>query len=246
MANWLADISSTLHQAATNAAAKGGSNSNFLTILIIIIPIILIIVFIVRKKRRQNGDGPSTGNNQNKSDTNEVWTTIKKYLHQIDDKGKEVIDSYVVKRPEPHNTSQMTKLQKQEYKEEIERIKALKTTDPNAYKQEMLRIKKEKRAKPKELYVVLFTTRNAKTKVVDEPRAFECEVKLVKINKKENRREIDIIKPLDYEHEMRWIKVIKDKDDQAYAKKLEADKKRQQKAIERKQAKLNKAQNQTN
>ncbi|ACI60015.1 DUF5385 family protein [Ureaplasma urealyticum] len=225
-------------------ATKGG-NSNFLMILIIIIPIILVVVFIMRKKRKQNGENQANVNNKDKSDTNEVWATIKKYLRSIDDKGKEVIDSYVVKRAEPHNLAQMTKQQKIDYKNEQKAIKALKTTNPEQYKIEMERIKKEKRAKPKELYVVLFTTRNAKTLVVDEPRAIECEVRLVKVNKKENRREIDVVRALDYDEEMLWIEPIKAKDDEIYNKRLEADKKKQQKAAERRQKQLEKQKSKT-
>lgn len=124
-------------------SAKGG-NGNFLMILIIIIPIVLVVVFIMRKKRKQNGENQTSVNNKDKSDTNEVWTTIKKYLRSIDDKGKEVIDSYVVKRAEPHNLVQMTKQQRIDYKNEQKAIKALKTTNPEQYKIEMERIKKEK------------------------------------------------------------------------------------------------------
>lgn len=107
-------------------------------------------------------------------------------------------------------------------------------------------LKKKKRAKPKELYVVLFTTRNAKTLIIDEPRAIECEVRLVKINKKENRREIDVVRALDYEEEMLWIEPIKAKDDEIYNKRLEADKKKQQKAAQRRQKQLEKQKNKTN
>ncbi|MBQ3621447.1 DUF5385 family protein [bacterium] len=36
--------------------------------------------------------------------------------------------------------------------------------------------KEEIKKHPRELYVVLFTTRDGKTKVEDKPRAIECEV----------------------------------------------------------------------
>lgn len=223
-------IESVLH------TEQQGNNSNFLMILIIIIPIVLIVFYFIRKKRKQNGD---TGvNNQSKEDTNEVWRTIKKFLRNKQERGKEVIDSYAIKRPEPHNLAQMTKEQKVEYKIEARRIKNLKTADPQQYKIEMERIKKEKRLKPKDLYVVLFTTKNAKTLVVDEPRAIECEVKMVKISKKESRREIEIVRELNYQEELRWIQPIKSKDDEAYAKKVEAERKKQQKALERRQSKV--------
>lgn len=221
-------VSSTLY----NDVQAGGGQNNFFMILIIIIPIILVVFFIIRKKRKQNSDANSV-NNQNKSDQNEVWATIKKFLKDNNDYGKEVIDSYVARRNDPHNTAQMTKEQKRQYKVEMDGIKSLKTTDPSKYKEEMKRIKKEKNAKPRELYVVLFTTRNAKTKEVDTPRAIECEVKMIKVSKNQQQRQIDVIRELDYDNEMLWIKPIKDKDDAFAAKRAEAEKKRQEKAIAR-------------
>ncbi|WP_051675963.1 DUF5385 family protein [Ureaplasma canigenitalium] len=213
-----------------------GSNSSLLTILIVIIPIAIIIWFIY-KKRKKSQEANSPSNQGNKSETNEVWSTIKKHLKEIEDYGKEVIDSYVVRRADPHNTSQMTKEQRIAYRDEMKKLKELKVSDPIEYKKAMEQIKKEKRAKPREIYVVLFTTRNAKTHIVDAPRAIECEVKMVQINKKEQRREINVLRKLNYDEEMVWIKPIKDKDDAAYEKKLAMDKKRQEKDLERRKMK---------
>ncbi|MCV3743348.1 DUF5385 domain-containing protein [Ureaplasma sp. ES3154-GEN] len=234
-------MTNQLLQSVLHAEAQGSSN-NTMFIFIILIPIIIIVFFVIKKRKKQNNQPTYVGNKTSK-DANEVWLTVKKYLRDINDKGKEVIDSYVVRRPDNHNVAQMTKIQRADYKQEMQNIKALKTINPTLYKEEMQRIKKEKNAKPRELYVVLFTTRNAKTFVVDAPRAIECEVKNVKINKKETKREIEIIRSLDYDDEYRWIKEMKDRDDKLQEKQLAADRKRQMRAQARLEKKKNKEAN---
>ncbi|MCV3728290.1 DUF5385 domain-containing protein [Ureaplasma miroungigenitalium] len=231
-------INNVIHS-ILHAEQPGGNKMMFM--LIILIPIVIVIFFVIKKRKKQNAQPTYVGNKSSK-DANEVWLTVKKYLRDINDKGKEVIDSYVVRRPDPHNVGQMTKLQREDYKQEMDDLKALKSTNPTLYREEMKRIKKEKTARPKELYVVLFTTRNAKTFEVDEPRAFECEVKNIKINKKETKREIEIVRPLDYDVEYRWIKEMKDRDDKMQQKQLEADRKRQMKAQARLEKQKNKEQ----
>lgn len=209
--------------------------SNFLYILILIIPIVLVGWFILRKKK-----GDSNANKpKSKQEADEVWLTIKKYLRDSNEVGKEVIDSYVVKRADPYDRSTMTKEQRAQAKIEDRQLANLKKTDPKAFSAEKAKIAIEKKRKPSEIYVVLFTTRNTKTLEVDKPRAIECEVKFKKITKKEKERNIVINKVLDYNEEMKWIKPIKDKDDAEHAKELKRELKKQGKIDARRQKELN-------
>ena len=196
------------------ATANGGSSNNFLYILLIIIPIGLVI-FMFIKKKKGGGKGENKSNNKlkNKQEEDEVWLTIKRHLRETGEFGKEVIDSYVVKRPDPRLKTKETKLKNKELKE-------LKKTDIVAYKNAKAIHKIQMHKKPKELYVVLFTTRNTKTLEVDDPRAIECEVIYKKINKNTNQRTILINQVLDYKKEMEWIQPIKAKDDKELARQL--------------------------
>lgn len=210
-------------------------HSDFLYILILIIPIGLVIWFIMRKKKNEN----NVNKPKSKEEADEVWLTIKKYLRDKGETGKEVIDSYVVKRADPYDKATMTKQQRAEARLEEKELHQLKKTDPDAYAKEKARIAIEKRRKPAELYVVLFTTRDTKTLAVDEPRAIECEVKFKKINKKEKERNIVITKTLDYDQEMKWIKPIKDKDDAQFAKELKREQKKQGRIDARRKKEMN-------
>lgn len=228
----------------TDATGASGSSNNLFYIFLIIIPIALVIFFIVKKKKGNDKDKSANGNRlKNKQESDEVWLTVKRFLRDKNEKGKEVIDSYVVKRPDPFNKSAMNKEQKKEYKQKQKALKELKKTDPDQYKLEKARIAIQKRKKPPELYVVLFTTKDTKTGAIDEPRAIECEVVYKKINKNNRERTIVINKVLDYDTEMKWIKSIKDKDDKQYEKQLKREQKREEriKAKKARKAELEKA-----
>lgn len=207
----------------------GGSNNLFFIILIII-PI-AFIVFIVFKKKKGGTDKSPNGNQlKNKQQRDEVWLTIKRYLRDNNEVGKEIIDSYVVKRPDPRSN----KIENKKFKEEMQ---SLKTSNLEEYKNRKILKKIENRKKPRELYVVLFSTRNTKTHEVDPPRAIECEVLYKKVDKKTNQRVIEIQdKVLDYKKEMEWIKPIKEKDDKELARQLKLNQKR----MERRNAHLEK------
>ena len=213
----------------TLAAESSGGSSNLFYIFLIIIPIALVIFFVIKKKKGGDKDKSSSGNRlKNKQESDEVWLTVKKFLRDKNEKGKEVVDSYVVKRPDPYNKSAMTKEQKVEYKQKQKEFKELKKTNPDEYKLQKARRAIQKRKKPAELYVVLFTTKDTKTGAIDEPRAIECEVVYKRINKNNRERTIVINKVLDYDEEMKWIKPIKAKDDKQYEKQLKRDQKRQE------------------
>lgn len=207
-----------------------GNNSLFLIILVIV-PIAIIGYVFVKKKNKNSGSDQnkkSANKLKNKQEEDEVWLTIKRYLRESNEIGKEVVDSYVVKRPDPRVK---TKANKKQLKIASQEFKALKKTNPEEYKAKKELKKIENRKKQKELYVVLFTTKNTKTHVVDLPRAIECEV-IYKKSDKGLKRSIVINGLVNYEQEMEWIKPIKEKDDKELARQLRVEQRRE---IKRKQ-----------
>lgn len=223
-------------QSGSGIGGSGLGGNNLFYIFLIIIPIALIIFFIVKKKKGSSDPRSPNGNKlKNKQEADEVWVTIKKYLREKSEKGKEVVDSYVVKRPDPYNTAAMTKEQKAEFKQKEKEFRALKKTDPDAYKLEKARQAIQKRKKPAELYVVLFTTKNTKTNQLDDPRAIECEVTYKKVSKNNRERVIVINKLLNYDEEMKWIKPIKDKDDKQFQKQLQREQRIEQRLKEKRE-----------
>lgn len=202
--------------------------------LIIIVVLAAIGIPVYLKKRKQKAIATAISSRQNKD---EVWKTIKQFLKDNDEYGKEIVDSYVIKRNSidyinPRESRYERANKKQEIKIRNFQYRQLKKTaknDPNFHA-------KKSQVKPKErdLYVVSFITRDTKTHQLDEPRMIECEVVNKKINKKQWDRKILINGLLDYDKEMEWIAPLKNAEAQKNAK-LEA--KRQ--AIEAKnQAKL--------
>lgn len=208
-------------------ATPGGGSSNMFLIILIILPIGLIIFFVMKRKK-----GGANNNKKIKEEKDEVWSTIKKFLKQENEKGKEIIDAFTLKRPNPYDKSSMTKEQRVEAKIQEKELKKLKQTNLEEYKKEKSRISIERKRKPRELYVVLFTTRNAKTLEVDEPRVIECEILLRKLEKNKTERTIRINGLMNYEEEMKWIKPIKDKEDAIHQKQLERREKRKRKSKE--------------
>lgn len=206
-----------------STSSPTGGNNNLFLIMLIILPIGLIIFLVMKKKKGNNTDV------KNKEEKDEVWTTIKKFLKQENEKGKEIIDVFTLKRPNPFDKSSMTKQQKLDFKIKEKELSKLKQTNIEEYKKEKLRISIEKKRKPRELYVVLFITRNAKTLEVDNPRIIECEILLKKVEKNKTERTIKINGLMNYEDEIKWIKPIKDKEDAIYKKQLEKKEKRKKK-----------------
>lgn len=206
---------------------------NLLYLLLLIIPIIIVVFFVIKKKKGGNDKdkNPSGNKLKSKEEADEVWLTIKKHLRDTNEFGKEVIDSYVVKRPDPMNPKSP------EMKKRNAELKKLKATNPEKYKVEKAKLKIEKRKKPQELYVVLFTTKNPKTGHIDEQRGIECEVVYKKINKNNRQRTIIVNGEIDVSKEMKWIKPIKDKDDKQLAKQLKAEQKRRERAAKKQENK---------
>ncbi|MBU3830677.1 MAG: DUF5385 domain-containing protein [Candidatus Ureaplasma intestinipullorum] len=210
-----------------------GNSNNLLLILLLVIPIIIVVFVIIKKKKGNNpNDKKPSGNKlKSKDEADEVWLTIKKHLRDTNEHGKEVIDSYVIKRPDPMNPKNP------ELKQRKAEIKKLKSVNHEKYKVEKEKLKIDQRKKPAELYVVLFTTKNPKTGQVDEQRGIECEVVYKKIDKNNRQRTIIVNGKVDLQKEMKWIKPIKDKDDKQLAKQLKVEQKRRERLAKKQQNK---------
>lgn len=205
-----------------NSAAPAQPNMLFLLILLII-PI-GIVMYMRKKKKDKEASIP-----KQRKEGDEVWKTVKDFLKQNDETGKEIIETYVAKRPDP-NIVDKTKT-KEEQKKQKEIIKQNKTK----IKQEKQQAKKDgkiyKAPLPKDIYVVWFKTKNCKTNIVDEPRIIECEVKMIKINKYDSQRKIVIHGEKDYETESKWVLPLKEAEEIKLKKEME----RYQKAQKRKE-----------
>ena len=207
-------------------------NNNLFFVLLLILPIGFIIFFIFKKKKGNDSNSSKSGNRlKSKDEADEVWLTIKKHLRDTNEFGKEIIDSYVVKRLD------ITNPKNPDFKKQKEFLKNLKKTNLDQYKFEKEKWKIQKRKKPAELYVVLFTTKNPKTQIIDPQRGIECEVVYKKINKNNRQRTIVINGEVDVNKEMVWIKPIKEKDDKQLAKQLKQEQKKQEKLLIKKQKK---------
>jgi len=186
-------------------------NSQFLIILIILVPI-GIFIYMRRKKKKAKETSIGTINKKLRED-NESWKVIKKYLHDHDEYGKEVIELFVTREHSKHDLSNMSKEQKKIYKKEENRIKKLKKSDPKEYKRIRKTIKLEKKEKPPEYWMLVFITRNPKTNIVDPQRVVKAEIIHEKISKKKTERKIVISDNFDHVKAMEWILPIKEKED---------------------------------
>ena len=166
-----------------------------------------------RKEKRNNNPFLSTRKNKD-----EVWKIIKQFLKDNNERGKKIIDSFVVKRDyinvvNPNGT----------YKYKINKNFEIKIRkwQLKYYNKSLSQSEKLQSPKIRDLFVVVFTTEDEKTKKIDKPRCFECEVINTKIAKNKYDRKIIINKELDYDTEMEWIAPIKDAEK---AKKIAAEK----------------------
>ncbi len=182
-------------------------------LLVILIPIIIFIY--IKHKKSTEGNSSDIVSGKRKKQESEAWVTIKKYLKDHNETGKEIVELFVVKRIEEQDiaslpTKELRKKQKEDNKKKKEELKALKAKNPEKYKT----LKKEEKEKRKpELWLLYFVTRNPKTKENDQPRIIECRIEYKKISKKVTDRVIHVNDKVNFKKEMEWIKPIKDKED---------------------------------
>ncbi|MGL5246253.1 MAG: DUF5385 family protein [Mycoplasmoidaceae bacterium] len=201
------------------------NGSSLTSLLLLIIPIGVLIYFVKKKKK-----GSTNTVAKKRRDDDEVWKTLKSYIKKNSEVGKEIIESFVAKRPP------VDFIDKSLSKEEITKQKKAIKEKHHLEKEKKKQLKKEGKrfieAEQKELYVVLFTTRNPKTLVEDKPRAIECQVVNKKVDKKNFEREIIVTRTLEYDEEIKWILPIKEKEEAQFQK--EKEKKEKNKAIKSK------------
>lgn len=199
--------------------------SNYLIPILLIVAIIGIGGFIWWKKRKEKGGAAQVISAHKNKD--EVWKAVKQYLKDSGDFGKEITDCYVVKRNNadfinPNWSPEMKKNKRNEIK-----LRRLQLANK---KKEMKKLgQKMTIPKEKDLYVVVFTTRDIKTRALDAPRAIECEVINVKKGKKDFERKILINGLLDHDKEMEWIAPLREKERPLSEKQLKLQAKQDEK-----------------
>lgn len=188
-----------------------GNQSSLFSILILIIPIVAVIYFFSKRKKKNAANGFDGTPKKAKKD--EVWQTIKKFLAENNENGKEVVYSFVAKRPNPLQEKRIRKAFNAETeayirknnldKKAIKRYKASRTKEAN-----------------RELYCIYFVTKNPKTQEMDKPRIFEAEViqKMTGDKKSPTRRVIVINGLKDFNTEFKWIEPLKRREDIRIAK----------------------------
>lgn len=196
-----------------------GGNLNFMWILLIVG--VVIAGFYFWKKKKNGSSGGTEIKKRHEGD--EVWKAIKDFLKMNDEKGKEIVETYVAKRPNPDVINRT--LSKEEQKKQKEEIKLRKQEEKKQEKEDRANGKKPKKNPPKELYVILFVTRSTKTKQDDPPRAIECEVKNIPKGRKETERKIIINGEKDYKVESEWILPIKKAEEDKIRKEYESQQK---------------------
>lgn len=180
------------------------TGASLMPILILVI-IGVAIYSVYKKKKNEREANPFLSNRKNKD---EVWKTIKQFLKDKGESGKELADSYVVKRNNqdyinPNGSDLDKKNKNYELKIRQWQIKQSKKAAKSSG------IKPFENPKARDLFVVVFKTKDTKTNKADPYRCFECEVINTKISKKEYDRKIVIHNELNYDKEMEWIAPIR-------------------------------------
>ena len=203
-----------------------------------ILPIIAVALFMIFRKRKNSDSQNILNNRANKKD--EVWRTIKSFLKSNNEYGKEIVSSFVAKRPCVFNKSATKKKFYQEIKASI------RAQNMNR-KQARIFTKKMRKEQLRELYCILFITRDAKTKLIDHQRIIEAEVKYIFVKKNERKRDIKINGLVDFKKNFEWMKPLKEKEDKQLQKVAQRNKIAQEKKAriiqrknERKRKKANK------
>ena len=188
-----------------------GNSGSLFSILILIIPIAVVFYFFSKKKKNRANVGFDGTPKKAKKD--EVWQTIKKFMHQIGENGKEVVYSFVAKRPNPMQEKKIRKL----YIEETDKYIKENNLDKKAAKKYKAQRNKEA---SRELYCIYFVSRDTKTRSLDKPRIFEAEViqKLTGQKKEPTKRVIVINGLKDFDTEFKWIEPLKKREDERIAK----------------------------
>ena len=183
-------------------------NNEILIILVFVVPIGLLVWWFFKRKKKNS---TAKIDYQKRRQDDEVWRTIKNYMKSRGELGKEIVECYVAKRLDADLVDKKTSKEKQKNKKQ--EIAQRKKDEDIRRKESKAKGLKYRKPLPQDLYVALFVTRNAKTKIEDSPRAIECSVINEKISKKETTRRIVVLKELNYIEEQSWIYPIKKKEE---------------------------------
>ncbi|QZX49500.1 DUF5385 domain-containing protein [Mycoplasma sp. E35C] len=207
-------------------------------ILLVIIPIGMISYFLYKRKKAKGG-GDFVGRTKEER-RNEVWKTIKRFLQDNEMRGREIMYSFVAKRPSANDDRKIYKKFKQETKQYLAEHKLSK-------KEKKEYIKKRNKEMARERYCIYFQTLDAKTRNVFDPMIIEAEVTSIPAQRRGEapERKILINGLQDFKKEFAWIEPLKNKEDARLKKaederlrKLEKKRIRQEARMAKKEAKL--------
>lgn len=185
--------------------SSGGTAASSLMPILLLVIIGVAIYSVYKRKKTAREANPFLSNRKNKD---EVWKTIKQFLKDNNCQGKELADSYVVKRNHVDyvdpNSSELARKNKS-FELKIRQLQHKQAKKRAKYSGSIL----PENNPARDLFVVVFKTRDTKTGKEDPYRCFECEVLNTKIGKKQYDRKIIINGELDLDKEMEWIAPIR-------------------------------------
>ncbi len=171
-------------------------------------------MFFSIKKQKKDKTNIFLSNHKNKDD---VWKTIKQFLKSNNEKGKEIFDSYVVKKnhidmidPSLSNHEKQNKRAEIRIRKfRIKKLKSLAKKNHIPFTTPKIHLNR---------YVIVFITKNIKTNFIDNPRCIEIEVVSNKVSKNKYENEIIINSELDYNNEIQWISPYRESEKIRYEK----------------------------
>ncbi|MDC4163107.1 DUF5385 domain-containing protein [Mycoplasma sp. T363T] len=216
-------------------------NSNFILIVLLVVVPIGFISYFIYKRKKTTGSGEFVGRTKDER-RNEVWKTVKKYLQDNDMYGREIMYTFVAKRPSANDDKKLHKQFKEETKKYLLEHK-LSKKDKKAY------LKSRSKEMARERYCIYFQTKDAKTQSVFDPEIIEAEVLTLPPKKRGDapERKIQINGLQDFKKEFAWIEPLKNKEDARLKKaederirKLERKEQRRLAKLAKKEAKTKK------
>ncbi len=201
--------------------------------IIMLVIIAAAAVFVVPTMIKKRRDEKAKALISQRKEKDEVWKTVKQYLKDTNQYGVEITETYVARRnPVDYINPNASKFVREQTRD-VNKIREFQ------YQQELRLAKKSGskasfiKPKNRDLYVVVFNTKNIKTGELNQPQCIECEVINKKIDKKNYDRKIVINGALDYDKEMEWIAPMRANELQKNAKAVADQEKKQKKIIEK-------------
>lgn len=173
----------------------------FETILLLVLVIIFFVWWFKRKKKKLSKYQVSS-----RKTKDEVWKTIKEYLHKEGKYGYEIVDCFPVKKSDDSFLNPYLPLAQRKSMAELNKIRKWQNKTLNT-------VESKNNSPLEERYVVCFQVKNPKTGETMPPQAFECKaVKNFNPKPNESSSKIVITKTLDFDEEMKWISPLRTSD----------------------------------